>query len=75
VGLNLGYQLTPGLRAHVGYTLIWLPNTWRAGDQIDRVIDPNQLAGAASLFGRPAARLASTGTAVQGINFGLLLRY
>ena len=75
VGLNLGYQLTPGLRVHVGYTFIYLPNTWRAGDQIDRVVDPTQLAGIPSPFGRPAARLVSTGTAVQGLNVGLLLRY
>jgi hypothetical protein len=75
VGLNLGCQLTRGLRAHIGYTFIYLPNTWRAGDQIDRVVDPTQLAGAASPLGRPAATRASTGTAVQGVNFGLMLRY
>ena len=68
-------QPTPGVRVHVGYTLIYLPNTWRTGDQIDRVVDPGQLAGAPSPFGRPAARPVSTGAAVQGINFGLLVRY
>jgi hypothetical protein len=75
VGVNLGYQITPALRVHVGYTFFYLPNTWRAGDQIDTVVDPTQLAGAVSPFGRPAARLASTGTVVQGVSFGLLFRY
>ena len=75
VGLNLFYQLTSALRVNVGYTIIYLPNTWRAGDQIDRVVDPNQLVGATGPFGRPSARLGSTGTAVQGLNVGLLLRY
>lgn len=75
IGLNAGYQITSGLRVHVGYTLFYMPNTWRAGDQIDLGVDPNQLAGARTPFGRPAARLASTGAAVQGLNVGLLLRY
>lgn len=75
VGLNLGYQVTPNLRAHVGYTFFYLPNVWRAGDMIDRGIDPAQLRGAAGTIGRPVPVLASTGAAVQGINFGVTLRY
>lgn len=75
VGFNVGYLVTPNLRAHIGYTFIYLPNTWRAGDQIDRGVDPAQLRGLASPLGRPAPVLASTGTAVQGLNFGATLRY
>ena len=75
VGINLGYQVTSHLRVHVGYTFFYLPNVWRAGDQIDRSIDPAQLRGLASTIGRPAPVLASTGAAVQGINFGMSLRY
>lgn len=75
IGFNLGYQLTRALRVHIGYTFIYLPNTWRAGDQIDLGVDATQLTGASGAARRPAPRLVSTGTAVQGMNFGVLLRY
>lgn len=75
VGLNLGYQVTPGVRVHAGYTFLYLPNVWRAGDQIDRGIDPAQLRGGVGTLGRPAATLASTGAFVQGVNVGLTFRY
>ena len=75
VGLNLGYQLTSGLRVHVGYTFIYLPNTWRTATRSTaRSIRPSWPAPP-SPFGRPAARLVSTGAAVQGLNVGLLVRY
>lgn len=74
-GLTLGYQLTSHLTAHVGYSFAYLPNVWRAGDQIDRGIDPVQIRGGTSALGRPAPLFASTGAVVQGVNFGLTLRY
>jgi hypothetical protein len=75
LGVNLGYNLTPNLGVHVGYSFIYLPNVWRAGDQIDLGVDPIQLQGAPSPFGRPAARLASTNAWVQGVNIGMVVRY
>jgi hypothetical protein len=39
VNLNVGYQLTPRMRVHVGYTGIYWPNVLRPGDQIDPIID------------------------------------
>jgi hypothetical protein len=59
-GLTLGYQITPHVTAHVGYSFVYLSNVWRAGDQIDRGIDPAQLRGATSTLGRPAPLFAST---------------
>ena len=74
-GANIGYQLTPGVRIRAGYTFLYLPNAWRAGDQIDRGIDPVQLRGGVGALGRPAPVLASTGAFVQGVNVGLTFRY
>jgi hypothetical protein len=74
-GMNVGYQLTKGVSVHVGYTFVFLPNVWRAGDQIDHSVDPIQLTGAASPLGRPAPIFASTSAVVQGINFGVKVRY
>lgn len=74
-GLNLGCQITQGVRLHVGYTFLYLPNTWRAGDMIDRGVDPVQLQGVRSTLGRPAPILASTGTWVQGMNLGVRFSY
>jgi hypothetical protein len=75
VRLNLACRVTRGVRVQVGYTFVFVPNTWRAGDQIDRGIDPVQLRGGTSALGRPGAVLASTGAWVQGLNAGLTFQY
>jgi hypothetical protein len=73
--LTVGYRITQCIYAHVGYTFVYLPSLWRVGDQIDRGIDPIQLTGGTSTLGRPAPVLASSGSVVQGMNFGLTFRY
>src|SRR5205814_3879777 len=35
IGANVGYQLTPRLRATFGYTFLFWANVARAGEQID----------------------------------------
>jgi hypothetical protein len=40
VGLTAGYQLTPRLKATLGYTLVYWGNVVRPGDQIDLEVNP-----------------------------------
>src|SRR5262245_37031796 len=39
IGINLGYQLTPRLKAFVGYSFLYWSNVVRPGEQIDTNID------------------------------------
>ena len=41
LGVTLGYQLNPCWRATLGYTFIYWSRVARAGDQIDRDINPD----------------------------------
>ena len=43
MGGTVGYQFTEHLRGFVGYNFMYLSNVVRPGDQINRVINPNQL--------------------------------
>ena len=74
--VSLGYQLTDGIRASVGYTFLYLSNVSRAGNQIDPVVNSAQLppprfTGPA----RPAFNRSDTDFWTQGINFGLEIRF
>lgn len=76
LGLTLGYDLTPRLRATAGYTFIYWSRVARPGDQIDLDLNPtqfppNQLDGGA----RPRFPFAMTDFWLQGINVGLDYRY
>jgi hypothetical protein len=80
IGINLGCQITPNLKAVVGYNFLYWTNVARPGDQIDRTvnftqvqIDPSfgPLTGAA----RPALTAHSTDFWAQGINFGIEIQY
>jgi hypothetical protein len=80
VTLNLGYQLTPGIRPFFGYNWMYLSNAVRPGNQIDRNINPTQnpvLVPPGTLTG-PAAPLANFRSGdfwAQGFNLGLEIRY
>ena len=77
LGVKLSYQVTPRLRALVGYNFLYWTNFVRPGSQIDTTINSNLLPPAL------AARRAESSRAcachhdvwVQGINFGLKFRY
>ena len=43
VNLNVGYQLTPALRAFVGYNFLYWNNVVRPGTEIDTVIDATRV--------------------------------
>jgi hypothetical protein len=87
VGLTAGLQLTPRLKATVGYSLIYWSRVVRPGDLIDagRVagspdvlvnVNPTQFSGG-DLVGVPApqARFITTDFWTQGLSFGLDCRF
>lgn len=64
VGMTLGWQLTPGLAARIGYSAFWLGGLATA---------PAQLAGQQLIDGEPVEGSTSTGgsVVVQGLTLGL----
>jgi hypothetical protein len=73
---NIRYQVTPLWRANVGYTLLYVTNVARPGDQIDLRIDPNNLppptgtGNALPMFSSQQRDLW-----IQGVNVGLEARF
>jgi hypothetical protein len=66
VGVKLGYQLTDNVTAYVGYSVLYLSNVVRPGDQVDLTIAPP---------GRPAVPFRTTDFWAHGVNFGLEWKY
>jgi hypothetical protein len=80
VGINVGYQITPHLRAYVGYTFLYWSDVVRPGDVIDLGVNPTQLptsAGPGRLIGpaRPAFQFRDSDFWAQGINVGAEFRF
>jgi hypothetical protein len=80
VGVNMGVQVTQGVRAFVGYTFLYWTEVARPGDQLDLVLNPNRIP-TSTTFGvpggpaRPAFLFRDTDFWAQGINLGLQVRY
>jgi hypothetical protein len=80
VGVNLGYWLTPNLKAYAGYNFLYWTNVIRPGDQIDRVVDltfvPNPPVGVTpSGQLRPQPLFRQSDLWVQGVQFGVEWRW
>ena len=77
VNLNLQYRVTRSLRVHGGYSLIFLTDIIRTGDQIDRVINSTQLPSGGGLVGppRPGAVINDTTFWAMGLNLGAVLEF
>jgi len=76
LGMNIGYDLTPNLRATVGYTFIYWSRVARPGDQIDTNLNLTQLPpGPLVGIPRPEASWAITDMWVQGISAGIDYRF
>lgn len=75
-GAEIGYQITPRLRAYFGYDFLLWVDAARAGEQIDLVVDPRNIppvqAGGTS---RPAFRFDGSSFWAQGINVGFELNF
>lgn len=65
LGVNLGYSVTSSLSLRAGYSLLWLTDALRTGDQIDLAI------GDAGAVPHPQATMDTTSVCVQGINMGV----
>ena len=79
-GVNFGYALSRHIRLTFGYTFLYWSNVFRPGDQIDRGLNPSELAalsGQGTMTGpaRPDFTFHSTDFWAQGLNFGLQFRY
>jgi hypothetical protein len=83
LGVNVGYQVTDGFRAFVGYSFMFWSNVVRAGEQIPTAVDsrvlpplpnagvaPPVVAGGPSLY-----QFHYNSLYVQGVSFGLEFRY
>ena len=80
VALNLGYRVTPTVRAYVGYDFLYWSNVIRPGDQIDRVVDvalvPNPPPGVGpSGANRPQPTFRQSDLVVNGVQFGIEWRW
>jgi hypothetical protein len=78
IGTNLAYHLTENCLLRVGYTFLFWPDVFRAGDQIDTTINPNLLPPSLSpIVGpwRPAAQQHDSDFWAQGVNLGLECRF
>ena len=78
--VNVGWQALEHLRIRFGYSFMYLSKVARAGDQIDRTLNPN-LIPTSITYGlpggprRPAVTITESDFTVQGLNFGLELLF
>ena len=78
LNLNMRYCYSQNISLAMGYSLLWVTNVMRTGDQIDTGINVSQLpANGNNLIGapRPAPVLSDTTMWVQGLNFGVVWEY
>jgi hypothetical protein len=75
LGLNAGFQITPRMRALLGYTFVYLSQVARAGEQIDFEVNSSQLPNNPSPpsgdLRHPQFVFHETDFWAQGINLGL----
>jgi hypothetical protein len=64
-GLKLGYQISEGIRANLGYNFLYWSDVARPGEHIDRAVGG----------GRPAFSFRSSDFWVHGLTAGLEFRY
>ena len=81
IEFKLGYQITPRLRAFLGYDFLYWNEVVRPGNQIDRNINLTQspilgiTKGVLSGSAVPAPFFNRSGVWAQDVNFGLELRF
>jgi hypothetical protein len=76
LGVNLGWEITCGLWATVGYNFLYWCNVARPGDQIDTDVNLSQLSpGGLVGLARPAFTGITSDYWAQGLNVGLAYRF
>jgi hypothetical protein len=75
--LKLAYQVTPRLKASVGYSYLYWSDVVRAGNQIDATVNPALIPPVVTPSGptRPAFAFQRSSLWVQGISLGLEITY
>lgn len=74
--VNLHFQVTRLWRLNVGYSLLFLTNVVRPGNQIDPVLDPNRFPPAGTpVSPHPVFNFTEQTVWMQGINLGLECRF
>jgi Putative beta barrel porin-7 (BBP7) len=75
--LKVGYDITPRIRVSLGYSIFYMNDVVRAGEQIDRGINPGLLAYPPVLGSpaRPAFQFNTTDFWAQGLDLGLAFRF
>jgi hypothetical protein len=79
-GLTLGWNISPNIKATVGYTFIYWTNVARPGAQIDSNLNPahipsDQVFGNGMGGNRPTFSFHESDYWAQGINFGLQFKF
>jgi hypothetical protein len=69
VGVKVGYQITDNLSAYVGYSVLYMSNVVRPGEQVDLVVDKT------GTLHRPSIPLNNTSFWAHGWNAGLEWKY
>lgn len=72
--MNLNYQVTPRIRATLGYTIIYINRVAQAGAQIDTSVDPTQFGGGPP-GNAPIFSFKQNPFWMQGINLGVSMRF
>jgi hypothetical protein len=71
-GATVGYQVTAHIRATLGYTFLYWSDVARPGNEINRAVNPTQLApGRLQGPVQPAFQFVATDFWAMGLNFGL----
>jgi Putative beta barrel porin-7 (BBP7) len=84
-GLNLGFNILPRTRLHVGYSILYWSNVLRPGDQMDPIIDQTLVPtppGTPARFQplhpsdpHPVVTFKRSDFWAQGLNFGITVRW
>ena len=77
VGLTAGLRVTDWLYGTIGYSVLYYPNVVRAGDHIDRDVNPNLIPPEQPISGalRPQFRFVETDYWAHGLNLGAEFRF
>jgi hypothetical protein len=76
LGMTLGYDVTPRLKATIGYTFLYWSRVARPGDQLDLNVNPSQLSGGTlTNNASPQFRFVPGDYWVQGVTAGLDYRF
>ncbi len=74
-GVEMRYQLTHGLKAYLGYNILYWAHVVRSGDQIDLAVNLSQQMGSLIGDARPAFPSRRTDFWAQGMNMGFELSF